>query len=63
MQLNSLQATIVHDLIESGVKSFKLCFDKIIVNSYFSAKIEVIGTGFDEYYDTKEDFTKAYNLS
>lgn len=63
MQLNNFQARTVLSMSELGVKSFKLCFEDVIVNADFSGKIEVYGQGWtDEYYDTQEDFVEAYGL-
>ena len=63
MQLNNFQSRTVLSMSEFGVKSFKLCFEDVIVNTDFSGKIEVYGQGLtDEYYDTQEDFEEAYGL-
>lgn len=63
MQLNNLQAKTVLSMKEHEVKSFKLCFEKSIVTKDFNGKIEVYGKGLDdEYYETPEDFAKAYGL-
>ena len=63
MQLNNFQASTVLSMKDQGVKSFKLCFDNVIVNSDFNGKIEVYGKGWtDEYYETPEDFAEAYGL-
>lgn len=63
MHLNNFQARTVLSMSEFGVKSFKLCFENVVVNSDFSGKIKVHGRELaDEYYETREDFAEAYGL-
>lgn len=64
MQLNNFQAIAVLSMKEHGVKSFKLCFDNVIVNSDFRGNIEVYGKDWaEEHYETQQDFAEAYGLN